>query len=44
MLYVYMPYAGKKIGAFWIECFNNLDDYIITQSTAYAIFGNFKFS
>ncbi len=41
MLYVYMPYAGKKIGAFWIECFNNLDEYIITQSSAYAIFWKF---
>lgn len=41
ILYIYLPHAGKYIGNFWVECFNNLDDYVITQSTAYAIFWKF---
>ncbi len=40
-MYFYLPYAGEKLGNYWVECFNTLDENIITPTTAYAILWEF---
>lgn len=40
-MYFYLPYAGKKLGQYWVECFNTLDENIITPTTAHAILWDF---
>lgn len=41
MMYFYLPYAGKRLGQYWVECFNTLDENIITPTTARTILWNF---
>ena len=41
VMYFYLPYACKKIGLYWVECFKNLDENIITPTAAHAILWEF---
>ena len=40
-MYFYLPYACEKIGNYWAECFNTLDENTITPTAAYAILWEF---
>lgn len=43
IMYFYLPYACKKIGQYWAECFNTLNENTLTPTAVQAILLEFAF-